>query len=89
MRNAANASPAVAAFLDLRNPQIITGTGNAGSPQNDGNADVFLAADNLHLLHAGSRYYAQKLAALLARVQVVTGIPLINPADYYDGGIDE
>lgn len=92
LRTAAAASPAVAAFLDLRSPQIITGTGNVGNIQNDGNADVFLAADNLHLLHAGSRYYAQKLAALMAQSQTITGLASTTtstPATTYDGGIDE
>lgn len=70
LKDAANASSVVAGFVDFRNPQIITGTGNVGSVQSDGNADIFIAADNLHPLHAGSRYYAQKLAALLAPIQV-------------------
>lgn len=91
LKSAAASSPAVDAFLDLRSPQIITGTGYYGSPQGDGNADVFLSGDNLHPMHAGSRYYAQRLAALLAPAQVLTGMAAASAvaATPYDGGIDE
>jgi lysophospholipase L1-like esterase len=68
LRTAANASSAVAAFIDLRNPNFITGSGFDGTPENDGNADVFISTDTLHPTHLGHRYWAIQLARLIGQI---------------------
>jgi hypothetical protein len=44
----------------------ITGTGRSGATANDGNADVFVASDGIHLTTAGHDYYARKMFAAMA-----------------------
>jgi lysophospholipase L1-like esterase len=54
----------------------ITGTGNAGQPHGDGNADQYIAADGVHPTLAGHAYLGQRLAdALLAANLLGGGIP--------------
>jgi len=43
----------------------ITGTGDAGNPQGDGNADTYISADSTHFSQAGHDYMGQRLAQAL------------------------
>ena len=49
-------------YIDWLSPFWITGTGNAGSPTGDGNADVYVSADGIHPTAAGSAYLGTRLA---------------------------
>lgn len=44
----------------------ITGTGRSGTPTVDGNADIFVASDGIHLTTAGHEYYAQRTYRAIA-----------------------
>lgn len=64
IKEAALAAPNVIGFIDMRGtPKWITGTGNAGSIQNDGNADIFKASDNVHPTMAGNQYLADRFVS--------------------------
>jgi lysophospholipase L1-like esterase len=73
LKAAADEHPAVHAFVDLRYSSFITGTGHVGAPVGDGNADVFINADNTHPSHAGGRWWGENLARILGTVLVSSG----------------
>ena len=56
-------------YIDFIAPPLVTGTGNAGAPTGDGNADYITSADNTHPTPLGHEVYAsciyQKLASLI------------------------
>jgi lysophospholipase L1-like esterase len=64
VRQAAQAAPNVDAIIDTTS--WLTGTGTAAAPVGDGNRDLFLSSDSVHMTAAGIAYYAQRLAAALA-----------------------
>lgn len=70
LRAAAGTHADVMAYVDLRNNNFMSGTGFDGSPQNNGNADVFISSDGSHLTHPGARYWGQNIARLLGTVMI-------------------
>lgn len=54
----------------MRTDPWVTGTGNAGTPAGDGNADLFLSADGRHPTRAGAENLAHRLTDGLAAVRV-------------------
>ncbi|MBI3889362.1 SGNH/GDSL hydrolase family protein [Candidatus Saccharibacteria bacterium] len=70
LRAAATANSNVTAYVDLRNHNFMSGTGREGSPQGNGNADVFISSDGSHLTHPGARYWGQNIARLLGTVMI-------------------
>lgn len=70
LRVAANAHADVTAYVDLRGNNFMSGTGYDGSPQNNGNSDVFISSDGSHLTHPGARYWGQNIARLLGTVMI-------------------
>ena len=72
LKDAAQAdADVVDAFVDLRDPMIITGNGHEAAPAFDGNADLFVAPDGTHMTHAGIRHYAEHLAHRLGPVMLL------------------
>lgn len=63
--SAANAAPNVIGVIDPIISAWITGTGKAGAPANNGNADVFVGSDGAHLNQAGYDYWARRILAAL------------------------
>lgn len=67
LKTAALAAPNVVTYADPRAENWVTGTGNSTAPAGDGTADIYHNGDNTsHLTVAGNRYYAERLAALVA-----------------------
>lgn len=67
---AAATSPNVAGAIDMRTDPWWTGTGFEGSPEDDGNADFFMSADEVHPSRAGYENLALRLADELAPIRV-------------------
>lgn len=67
---AAQANPNVAGAIDMRIDPWVTGTGDAGAPAGDGNADLFISADGRHPTRAGFENLALRLADELAPIRV-------------------
>ncbi|MDX1951872.1 MAG: SGNH/GDSL hydrolase family protein [Verrucomicrobiota bacterium] len=63
--------PLVATTSQEINLGWITGTGNAGTPQGDGNADEYISADTTHPTDLGHQYLALRLAEVLRPIQVI------------------
>lgn len=72
LRAAALSNANVDMFIDERTHKWITGTGKDGSPAGDGNADVMISTDGIHLTHTGNRQRGLKWANLLATVAIPT-----------------
>lgn len=66
---AAEADPNVAGVVDMRTDPWWTGTGNGGSPANDGNADFFMSADEVHPSLAGYENLAARLTDALGPIR--------------------
>jgi lysophospholipase L1-like esterase len=88
---AAQEAPNVYTILRPVSENWLTGTGNAGSPANDGNRDRFLSSDGVHLTQDGHDYFADmtagKLANLIATVKAggtVTPLPNITTYAFDD-----
>lgn len=58
---AADASTVVDHYVDFLAHPYLTGTGHDEAPENDGNADAFIASDGLHFTHIGARYIGEML----------------------------
>lgn len=69
LKEAAERHTGVTAFIDAFNESPITGTGRDGSPAYDGNADLLVASDGVHLTAAGAQvmgeFFAQKIGDVL------------------------
>ena len=71
LRNAANAHSDVHSYIDLRGKNnYLSGTGYEGSPQGNGNSDVFVASDATHPTHLGSRHGAEHLARFIGEISI-------------------
>lgn len=66
---AAEANPNVAGVVDMRTEPWWTGTGNEGSPANDGNADFFISADEVHPSGAGYENLGLRLTDALGAIR--------------------
>lgn len=65
----AEANPNVAGVVDMRTDPWWTGTGNEGSPANDGNANFFMSADEVHPSLAGYEKLAVRLTDALGPIR--------------------
>lgn len=70
LKAAAGDNPNVHAFIDMRNPNWITGSGNVSSPAYDGPADIFMSSDTVHPTHAGFEAIAARFVRELAKVRI-------------------
>lgn len=67
---AAEENPSVAGVIDMQTDPWWTGTGNESSPANDGNADFFISADEVHPSRAGYEDLALRVSDALGAVRV-------------------
>jgi GDSL-like Lipase/Acylhydrolase family len=65
---AAAENPNVDVAVDVLSGSFITGSGSAGSPTGDGNADAFVSSDGLHPTPVGARYYGENYARILGSI---------------------
>lgn len=62
--------PNVIAFIDPYTDRWLTGTGSIVAPKGDGNQDVYVGTDGLHLSVAGVAYYAGRVVRELREVRL-------------------
>ena len=70
--------PILTTNINVGNAGWITGTGNAGNPKGDGNADVYISSDGTHPTDLGHQYLAVKLAEKLRGIMVTDPTPRIE-----------
>ncbi len=70
--------PIVATNTAQRNVGWITGTGYIGSPQGDGNADLYISSDHTHPTDLGHQYLAVRLLERLRLLRVDDPTPKIE-----------
>lgn len=70
LKAAAQAHSGVTAYIDMRNPMWVYGTGKLDAQVGDGNADIFVSSDGVHPSHAGWDYESCRLVAELAKIAV-------------------
>jgi len=70
LKTAAEAHSGVAAFIDIRSDPWVTGSGNSSSPAGDGNADLFIGPDGIHLNAFGADMMAPRLLREIGKVAV-------------------
>lgn len=66
---AAEAHPAVAGTIDMRSAQWWTGSGNEGTPNDTGNQDLFMSADEVHPSRAGYENLGLRLRDALGPIR--------------------
>lgn len=72
IKNAAAANAHIDGFIDMRpsvNPWV-TGTGNAGAPNDSGSADFFISSDQVHPTRAGYFNMATRMVSELRKIRV-------------------
>lgn len=62
--------PNVIGFIDPYTDRWLTGTGSIAAPKGDGNQDVYVGTDGVHLSVAGVRYYVGRIVAALREVRL-------------------
>jgi len=62
------AAQGVTNIIDMVSDPWFTGTGDAGNPTGDGNADVYISGDHVHPSVAGQNYLARRIAENLAHM---------------------
>lgn len=70
LKAAAVAHSGVTAYIDMRNPMWVYGTGKLSAQVGDGNADIFVSSDGVHPSHAGWDYESERLVTEIADVLV-------------------
>ncbi len=62
--------PNVIGFIDPYTDRWLTGTGSIAAPKGDGNQDVYVGTDGVHLSAAGVGYYVGRIVAGLREVRL-------------------
>jgi lysophospholipase L1-like esterase len=65
----------VVGFINPYDEHWLTGTGSTTEPEGDGNQDLYIAPDHIHLSPAGQAYYQDLVADRLAPLHATLGTP--------------
>ena len=65
----------VVGFIDPFDERWLTGSGSTAAPQGNGNQDLYIAEDHIHLSPAGQAYYQDLIADQLARLPATLSTP--------------
>lgn len=75
LKQIAAAHANVVGFINPYDEDWLTGTGSTASPQGDGNQDLYVGPDHIHLSPAGQAYYQDLIADRLAPLRATLQAP--------------